>query len=128
MLSPVAVTAVLLVEVGDCSACFVDDVRVGTASNEFRFWEAGALAVDSVAGGGTSVPAVEVDGGGTGVDGDDEGSSAEERGAIGCIDEVLMGGVGGVKGDDSELRPLSESIDSISTLHPLNLQGSSQGE
>lgn len=123
VLSPVAVTAVLLVEVGDCSACFVDDVRVGTESSEFRFGEAGALADDS-AEGGTSVPAVEVDGGGLGVAGDDEVSSAEERGAIGCIEDVRMGGVGGVRADDSDVRGFSESIDSIvstSTLHPLSL-------
>jgi hypothetical protein len=126
VLSPVAVTAVLLVEVGDCSACFVDDVRVGTASSEFRFGEAGAV-MDDRAEGGTSVPAVEVDGGALGVDGEDEVSSTEEGGAIGCIEDVRMGGVGGVSGDDSDVRGFSESIDSIvstSTLHPLRLQSS----
>lgn len=64
----------LFVEVGDCSATFfVEDVRAGTANKELRFWEEDVLVFSVV--GGTSVPTVDVDGGGFEVAVKDEESS-----------------------------------------------------
>lgn len=72
--SLVAVTAVLLVDVGDCSTAFsVEDVRAGAANKELRFWEEDVLVFGAV--GGTSVPTVDADGGGFEVTVMDEESS-----------------------------------------------------
>lgn len=72
--SPVAVTAVLFIDVGDCSAAFfVEDVRTGTANKELGFWEEDVLVFSAV--GDTSVPTVDADGGGFEVAVKDEESS-----------------------------------------------------